>query len=150
VEDEPNDEAPSQLEPTQLPRAVSDIIGGDKVGGDKIGGDKVMGDQWNISTAGGDYIDVRGRAVYYQPAITPLDRQQQRNRLAMLAKVKTIWIDGLLEHSLAKELRIALDLTERPYAVELPLNALVQELSRAPRPLPPDTPIIKVFEQMGG
>jgi hypothetical protein len=84
--------------------------------------------------------------------VTPaqLTPQQQRNRRAMLTKVKNIWIDGLLEQSLAKELRIALDLTEQPDAVDLPLNALVQELKHPPRKLPAGTPIIRVFEQMGG
>src|SRR5690242_18857478 len=33
-----------------------------------------------------------------------LSPQEKRNRQAMLTKVKTIWIDGLLEQSLAKEL----------------------------------------------
>src|SRR4029453_7128775 len=50
----------------------------------------------------------------------------------------------------AKDLRIALDLTEQPDAVNLPLNALVQELYLPSRPLPADTPIIKVFDQMSG
>src|SRR6266487_2902212 len=129
---------------------------------------KVGGDQPNITSGGGDVagrdIDKRQGKVfvegnvygnvigeqtnYYQPATTPLDRQQQRNRRAMLAKVKTIWIEGLLEQSLAKELRIALNLTEQPDAVNLPLNALVQELRRPPRPA--GTSVIKVFEQMGG
>src|SRR5262245_286639 len=87
------------------------------------------------------------------PAIAAPSRlspQEQRNRRAMLLKVKTIWIDGLLEQSLAKELRIALDLTEQPDAVELPLNALVQELRQPPRELPVGIPIIKVFDKMSG
>src|SRR6185436_1616447 len=67
-----------------------------------------------------------------------------------LTKVKTIWIDGLLEQTLAKEQRIALNLTEQPDAVDLPLNALVQELNRPPCALPTGMPIIDVFEQMGG
>jgi eukaryotic-like serine/threonine-protein kinase len=131
---------------------------------------KASGAQPNISTGGGDFaagdIDkrrgetfvggnvygdvVREQHNYYQSPTTPLDRQQQRNRRAMLAKVKAIWIDGLLEQSLAKELRIALNLTEQPDAVDLPLNALVQELRRAPRELLPGTPIIDVFTQVGG
>jgi hypothetical protein len=78
-----------------------------------------------------------------------LSAQEQRNRRAMLAKVKTIWIDGLLEQSLAKELRIALNLTEQPNAVDLPLNALVQELNHPPRLLASGTSIIEVFDQMG-
>jgi hypothetical protein len=131
---------------------------------------KAGSDQTNVNTGGGDYAegdidkrqggafvenstiygDVIGQQhIYYQPPSTPLDRQQQRNRRAMLAKVKAIWINGLLEQSLAKELRIALDLVEQPDAVELPLNALVQELNRPRHPLPAGTPIIDVFNQMG-
>jgi hypothetical protein len=79
-----------------------------------------------------------------------LSAQEQRNRRAMLGKVKSIWITGLLEQSLAKELRIALGLAEQPDAVVLPLNALVQELKHPPRPLPTGTPLIHIFEQMGG
>ena len=76
--------------------------------------------------------------------------QERRNRRAMLAKLKSIWIDGLLEQSLAKELRIALDLIEKPDVVDLPLNAFVQELRQPPRALPAGTPIAEVFEKMGG
>jgi hypothetical protein len=126
--------------------------------------------QTNISTGGGDYAEggidkrqgeifvdapvygdvIREQRIYYQPATTPLDRQQQRNRKAMLQKVKAIWIDGLLEQSLAKELRLALDLTTQPDAVTLPLNALVQELNQPVHQLPVGTSIFEVFEQMGG
>jgi hypothetical protein len=89
-------------------------------------------------------------AYIYQPATTALTPQEQRNRRAMLTKVKTIWIDGLLEQPLAKKLRIALNLIEQPDAVDLPLNALVQELNRPPHTLPAGTPIIDVFDKMGG
>ena len=133
--------------------------------------DEAPAKQTNISTGGGDYAegdidkrrgevfvggDVHGTVIghqtnkYYPPLVTPLDRQQQRNRRAMLQKVKAIWIDGLLEQSLAKELRIALDLTTQPDAVNLPLNALVQELNQPARTLLTGTPIIDVFDQMGG
>lgn len=92
--------------------------------------------------------DVQPAVVALPSRLSPLE---QRNRRAMLTKVKTIWINGLLDQSLAKQLRIALDLTAQPDAVlDLPLNALVQELNRLTRPLPTGTPIIKVFEQMGG
>ena len=155
VADEPNDEAPPQIEPVQVQRAS-----GDTVNGDKVAGDKVLGDKRVVNTAGGDYAEgdidkrqgtfIREQHNYYQATTTPLDRQQQRNRRAMLTKVRTIWIDGLLEQSLAKELRIAVDLSTHPDAVNLPLNALVQELHRPALPLPTGTPIIKVFEQTGG
>jgi len=79
-----------------------------------------------------------------------LNLQERRNRRAMLAKLKSIWIDGLLEQSLAKELRIALDLIEKPDVVDLPLNAFVQELRQPPRALLAGTPIVEVFEKIGG
>jgi GTPase SAR1 family protein len=184
VEDEPNDEGSSQVQPVQPQRAggdqttinsdggdvagrdidsrqgetfvegsavIGDIIGGDKIGGDKVGGDKIsVGD---ISGSAAVAVGTGAQAtahIYYQAPPTPLDRQQQRNRRAMLAKVKAIWIDGLLEQSLAKELRIDLDLTEQPDAVDLPLNTQVQELNHPPRQLPAAMSIIEVFDQMGG
>jgi len=67
----------------------------------------------------------------------------------MLAKVKAIWIDGLLEQSLSKELRIALNLTDYSHAVELPLNTLVQELNQPARELPANTPIIALSSMTG-
>ena len=79
-----------------------------------------------------------------------LTLQERRNRRAMLAKLKSIWIDGLLEQSLAKELRIALDLIEKPDVVDLPLNAFVQELRQPPRAILAGTPIAEVFEKLGG
>jgi eukaryotic-like serine/threonine-protein kinase len=90
--------------------------------------------------------EVRPSAVAVSSRLSP---QELRNRNRMLTKVKTIWIEGLLEQSLAKELRIALNLTEQPDAVDLPLNALVQELNHPPQPLRPGMPIIDVFGKMG-
>jgi DNA polymerase III delta prime subunit len=83
-------------------------------------------------------------------ASSQLDRQQQRNRQTMLAKVKAIWVAGLLDKSLAKETRIALGLTEQPDAVDISLKKLVQELNHLPHDLPASTPIIDVFTAMGG
>jgi eukaryotic-like serine/threonine-protein kinase len=173
MENEPNDEAPPQVEPVQQQQvgggqinaqgsqgSINQASGpisqnfGNQTTIDTKGGPAIVGnqiEQSNIIAGGTIEGDVIGQQTnYYLPSITPLDRQQQRNRRAMLTKVKTIWIDGLLEQSLAKELRIALDLTTQPDAVNLPLNALVQELHHLPRALPAGTPIIEVFEQMGG
>lgn len=68
----------------------------------------------------------------------------------MLTKVRAIWIDGFLNRSLTEELRIELKLVDRPDLLNLPLNAIVQELEQQPRALPLGTPIIKVFHQVGG
>jgi hypothetical protein len=157
VEDEPNDEGPPQIEPLQQQQAGDSpatihsagrsyiTTGGDHAGRDI---DKRQGGAFVEGNAYGNIIGQQTN--YYQTVAASLDRQQQRNRRTMLAKVKSIWIEGLLEQSLAKELRIALDMAEQPDAVDLPLNILVQELRRLPRELPTGTPIIKVFDQMGG
>jgi DNA polymerase III delta prime subunit len=100
--------------------------------GDLVGGDKVLGD----------------KHVHYYPATSP--RPPDRNRQAMLEKVRLIWIEGLLERSLDREARIELNIEERPDAVVLPLNEQVQELNRPARPLPIDEPIIDIFTQTGG
>ena len=51
-----------------------------------------------------------------------LDR---RNRKAMTDKVRAIWITGVLNNSLYQETLITLELSERPNAVERPINILV-------------------------
>jgi Cdc6-like AAA superfamily ATPase len=79
-----------------------------------------------------------------------LTPQEQRNRRAMLVKVRSIWIEGLLEQSIDHETRIALDLIENPDAVVSRLASVVQELNRPAQPLSPNMRIIDVFDQMGG
>jgi eukaryotic-like serine/threonine-protein kinase len=76
--------------------------------------------------------------------------QSLRNRTIMLEKVWAIWISGFLERSFTQEARLALNLIERPDAVEVPLNALVQELDSSPRFLPAGKSIVTVFDLMGG
>ena len=66
--------------------------------------------------------------------VVVLSETEQRNRARMLQKMRAIWVTGLLERSLADEMRIALDLVEGLGAVDLPLNAQVQELRQPPRP----------------
>lgn len=86
---------------------------------------------------------------YYSYATPVRSLQEQRNRRAMLTKVRKIWVEGLLERSLTDELRIDLNLVDRPDAVHLPLNAVVQELEQPPRVLPLGVPISEVFNQVG-
>src|SRR5262245_57257502 len=76
-----------------------------------------------------------------------LDR---RNRQAMLDKVRQCWITGVLQQSLYKEVMITLGLAERPTAVARPLDVLVQRPDRTDRPLPPETKIGEVFDEMRG
>jgi TIR domain-containing protein/NACHT domain-containing protein len=94
------------------------------------------------------------RGELHLPALGPrLDRQPrqslaQRNRHRMLEKVRTYWIAGVLQRSLAHEVLIALDMAERPEAVLRPLDLLVQRPDHGERALPPGTRMIEVFEAM--
>jgi TIR domain len=79
----------------------------------------------------------------------PPQTHEQRNRQAMLEKVRTYWITGILQHSLVHEVLTALDMAERPEAVLHPLDLLVQRPEHGERPLPPGTRIIDVFDDVG-
>lgn len=104
-----------------------------------------------IEDAGRDIIKVNiGAVVYYTPPTSTRTPQEQRNRKAMLTKVRKIWIESLLERFLTDELRIDLNLTDRPDLLNLPLNAVVQELEHPPKALRPGVPISAVFDQLGG
>jgi predicted NACHT family NTPase len=78
----------------------------------------------------------------------PRQSWEERSRQAMLEKVRTYWIAGILQHSLVHEVRIALDLAARPEAVLRPLDLLVQRPDRGDRPLPPGTRLIDVFDDV--
>jgi TIR domain/NACHT domain len=75
--------------------------------------------------------------------------QANRNRTAMIEKVRTIWITGFLQQSLFRELRIVMGLNERPGAVARPMDLLVKRPDEGERPLPSGTPVIDVFDEMG-
>ena len=54
---------------------------------------------------------------------------EQRNRQAMLKKVKSFWVEGVLEKSLHGLAMIELGLEERADAVENPLNKVLFRVS---------------------
>ena len=94
------------------------------------------------------------RGELHLPELGPLLREQpvqsreQRNRQAMLEKVRTIWITGVLQRSLVHEVLIELDLAERLAAVEPALELLIQRPDCADRVLPPGTQITNVFDEV--
>ncbi len=65
----------------------------------------------------------------------------------MLQRVRAIWIEGVLRHSLYQETLIALDLQEQPDAVVNPWRLEVQETNLPLYPLPPGTSIEQVYDQ---
>jgi DNA-binding SARP family transcriptional activator len=80
------------------------------------------------------------------PAPPPADRNRQR----LLEKVRAFWIDGVLAESLRLADPLPLALAWRPDAVARPWDLIVRPLGAPPRPLPPETPISAVFDEMGG
>jgi hypothetical protein len=78
---------------------------------------------------------------------TRLSPVQLTNRERLLKRVRTIWIEGLLEQSLHHATWIDLHLQTQPHGLESSWRLMVQELDRGPRPLPPGTSIIQVFDE---
>jgi TIR domain/NACHT domain len=95
------------------------------------------------------------RGELYLPDLGPPLHQQprqslgERNRQAMLEKVRLIWIKGLLEPSLDHLARLELGLETQSDAVERPFDLLVQRPEQAPQPLPSGTPISRIFDEAG-
>ena len=73
---------------------------------------------------------------------------QARQRL--LKRVRTRWIQDVLEQSLHHVALITLGLHEQPDALENPWRLMVQETERPARPLPSGTPIAQVYDEAEG
>ena len=95
-----------------------------------------------------DYTDVITKAHAAYRSSRPALEQADRNRSAMLEKIRTIWITGFLQKSLFQETRILLGLSERTDAVVRPMDLLVQRPDKTENPLPPGTEVVDVFDDM--
>lgn len=91
--------------------------------------------------------ELRQLIVTRQARHTPLSAVQRTNRQRLLKGVRTIWIDGMLEQSLHHATWIDLHLQRQPHGLENSWRLMVQELDRGPRPLPPGTSILQVFDE---
>lgn len=80
----------------------------------------------------------------------PLSAAQRLNRTHLIKRVRTTWIEGLLEHSLRQATWLDMGLQEQPDALDNPWEMLVQELDLEPRPLPAGTSIVQVYDQADG
>src|SRR6266700_2090432 len=85
-----------------------------------------------------------------QIPVRPLSHVEQQNRTRLMKRVRTTWIEGVLEHSLHQAALIALDLLEQPDALANPWHFEVQETDRSPRPLPGGTSIVQVYDEAEG
>jgi eukaryotic-like serine/threonine-protein kinase len=103
------------------------------------------------SNSGGDIninspVTIAGRDVvhHHYPSSNP---EQMRNRQTLLDRVHLIWIEGVLESSLAGATFIPLGLYERPDLIENPWISVVQEAKQAEHLVPSGTSITQVYDE---
>ncbi|HEY9674343.1 MAG TPA: TIR domain-containing protein [Waterburya sp.] len=75
--------------------------------------------------------------------------QQSRNRQALLNKVNSYWVQGVLENSLQNRALIALGMEERLDTVAQPWNMTLEKLDQPEKTIPQGTRIMAIFDQLG-
>jgi hypothetical protein len=75
--------------------------------------------------------------------------QDDRNRFAMIRRVREEWVDGVLKQSLYRVARIELHLETREDSVENALRTVVQIADRTPVVIPSGSGIAEVFDRLG-
>jgi DNA polymerase III delta prime subunit len=81
--------------------------------------------------------------------VRPPISQDDRNRFAMIRRVREEWVDGVLKQSLYRVARIELHLETREDSVENALSTVVQVADRSPIVIPPGSSIAEVFDRLG-
>jgi DNA polymerase III delta prime subunit len=92
---------------------------------------------------------MRASARHWQ-ASQPKSSTKDGNRERMLERVRTIWITGMLEHSLHGRALITLGLSEESKVLANPWRLVVQEVDHPKQPLPAGTRITEVYDESGG
>ncbi len=72
-----------------------------------------------------------------------------RDRRIMLDRVKTFWVEGVLEKSVHNAALIELEKEVEPEALAHPWEMVLETPDQQSRPLPPGKRIIQIFEEMG-
>ncbi len=78
---------------------------------------------------------------------TYLTREQYRDRIILINKVRQYWISGVLQTSLRDRALISLGLNEQLDALKLPWGLTWANADEAGNPLPPGTKLIDKFKQ---
>ncbi len=107
------------------------------------GGAYIQGD---VYTGGGDFIAGDKYEIHF-PA--EKDARARRDQLILLEKVRSFWVEGVLERTLHRTARLALGMESHPGLIAHPWETLVELPARAPTPLPREKPIAAVFEEAG-
>lgn len=98
-------------------------------------------------TVAGDY---RETIIHNPPKLSAEEKQEQRNRAALLGLVQRFWIEGVLHQSLHHQVLIELGMQARPDAVNHPWQNIVRLPNQAPQLIAPGQPISSVFDQANG
>jgi serine/threonine protein kinase len=100
--------------------------------------------------------DLRRLLGYRTPAVhrptltvTPPPSSTQRQRQILLRKVRTFWIEGVLNQSLHGAALLALGLQTQPDAIANPWRLVLQEPETTPRSLPVGKRITQVYDEAG-
>jgi hypothetical protein len=87
--------------------------------------------------------------LYAQMPSIMADGQRPRNEQILLDKVRTFWIEGVLEKSLHGAALIELGKDVRPDAVDYPWEMIIRSPNSNPKPLSPEKQISDVFDDLG-
>jgi hypothetical protein len=79
-----------------------------------------------------------------------LTTREEKNRKHLLKRIRSVWINGVLEQSLNNTTLIALRLYSRPDAISNPWRLVMQESKQQARALPAGTHIIDVYDDSDG
>jgi WD40 repeat protein len=90
------------------------------------------------------------QSLQQEKSAIPSATLEHKNRQQLLAKVRTFWIGGVLEHSLHGAVLIALGLSEQPSAVNNPWKLLFQQSGQVSLPLPDGTRVTQVYDDADG
>ncbi len=86
----------------------------------------------------------------YEHPLSLTEAQRKRNRSRMLDRVQTIWISGVLEHSLNGAAQLTLGLWEQLRTVVNPWRLVLQDFDQSGSVLPADARIDQVYDGANG
>ena len=104
------------------------------------------GTQQNISGSG-NIFTATGNVFISQTPESTTDRQAQSNLRILLNKVKTFWIEGVLEKSIHHAVLINLEKEVQTDSVDHPWGMVLELPDNERHILPPKTDIIEIFNQ---
>lgn len=102
--------------------------------------------------SGGQVTGVSIRQLIGNVFINTPDRelsQDRRNLHILLEKVRSFWLEGVLKNSLQTTLLIDLEKETIHQAVSRPWERMDNGLQRPTEEIPPDKPVLTLFEEMG-